>query len=97
MCRVPRLRRLVAPPPSLRPLRPYRLLRLVAVPARPPPRRQRRASHVQSFEPGEDWFLDYANQHYTVARRWFRRTITRSISPCRDQRVACPDWKRQLH
>ena len=25
-----------------------------------------------------------------VARRWLRRAITRSTSPCRDQRVGCP-------
>ena len=25
---------------------------------------------VQSYEPGEDWFWDYASERYTVARRW---------------------------
>ena len=44
MRRVSRIRWLVVPPSSLRRLRPHRLLRLVAIPARQPPRGRRRSS-----------------------------------------------------
>ena len=58
-------RRLVVPPAPLRRVRPRRLLRLLAEPARAsstPPRPVTRI--VQSFEPGEDWFWSYADDAY---------------------------------
>ena len=95
---MPRLRRLVVPPSSLRGLRPHRLLRLVSVPARPPPRGRRRASVVQSYEPGEDWFWDYASKQYTVGPA----LVPPDAHPL-DQPVpgpmgrVPPDWQRHLH
>ena len=65
MRRVPRGGRVVAPPPPLRGMRPHRLLRQLAQPARQQARQRTDHPIVRSFEPGEDWFWDYTtNQYY---------------------------------
>ena len=58
----------------------------------------RRASVVQSYEPGEDWFWDYASKHYTVGPA----LVPPDAHPL-DQPVpgpmgrVPPDWQRHLH
>ena len=46
---------------------------------------------VQSYEPGEDWFWDYATERFAEGPALAPPAITRSTSPCRDQWVACPE------
>src|SRR5262245_34130602 len=55
---VPGDRRLVVPPPSLRPMRPHRLLRLVAVAARPRARRRLGASCRVQLRTGRGLVLE---------------------------------------
>ena len=45
---------------------------------------------AQSYEPGEDWFWDYATDEYVEGPALRRHGTTRSTSRSRDPRVGCP-------
>ena len=78
-------------------MRPHRLLRLVPFPARQQHAAESGHPLIRSFEPGEDWFWDYATEQFTTARRW------RPQHHPLDQPVPGPagkvpaDWQRHLH
>ncbi len=90
VCRVPGRRWLVVPPAAVHGLWAHRMLRQLA--------RATRARHVDatghtvitSFEPGEDWFYDFATTSSSSAGNWHHRKVVPRISPCPDPPAPCP-------
>ena len=85
-------RRLVGAPAPLRPVRPRRLLRLLPRPARHA-RTSATTGHpvVQSFEPGEDWFWDFARRDgRATGPSSRRRPRVPTTSRCPARRSGCP-------
>ena len=96
--RVPRHGRLVVPPAALRALRPRRLLRLLAVPARQPPCGGRRAPDRPELRARRGLVLGLRRGRTTsTAPSWRRRTRTRSTSRRPGPAGRVPrGWERQL-
>ena len=92
-------RRLVAAPAPLRALRPRRLLRFLARPARQPPRGRDRAPARQELRAGRGVVLELRDRAVLRrARRSRRPSITRPTSPCPGRPGGCPpDWQVHLH
>ena len=92
-------RRLVGAPAPLRAVRPRRLLRLL--PPQHATAHYRATGHpvMQSFEPGEDWFWDYARGEASPTGRSWPPPTHHPV----DQSVPGPagrvpaDWQRHVH
>ena len=80
------IRRLVVPSSPLRSMWPRRVLRLIAVPARQPPRRGQRPSRRPELEPGENWFYHYRTDEVARDPRSLRGITTRSTNGARPGR-----------